>query len=294
MENTYIKEKSITYDIAKVIATLLVVFGHATRMYTVHGIVQPTIGSAFFSKAAEVIYSFHMPLFFLLTGGIYGVCIRQGKYQDVLVFLSRKAKRLLIPYVTFGVLYVAPVMVIFHFTEMDYFQYVIYGILLSYNSRHLWYLLALFWIFILTIPLKKFLFHFHGLLILLSGALLLVSLFFPSLLQLNCALYYQWFFMIGIVLDEYYEKIINFLGKKNRCITAILLLLVPFCSLIPIPLPAIVKKLLLETVGATAVFLGIALLSNHESTIDTHFYQLLQKENFGIYLFRPMIIYNVW
>ncbi len=63
-------------DIAKGIAIILVVLGHAT-------------GASIMGK---YIYSFHMPLFFIISG----MCFSKGKY-DFPTFLQKRFKQLFLP-----------------------------------------------------------------------------------------------------------------------------------------------------------------------------------------------------
>lgn len=67
---------------------------------------------------------------------------------------KNKLIRLLVPFIIFGIIYVAPVMVLCGFTDESYFSYCVNGILLARNSRHLWYLIVLFEIFAASIFIK--------------------------------------------------------------------------------------------------------------------------------------------
>jgi fucose 4-O-acetylase-like acetyltransferase len=72
----------------KGIAITLVVIGHYTPATMPH----------YWTEMRDVIYTFHMPLFFLLAGYLYG--FSPPKSSDYLNFLKKKAKRLLIPFVS--------------------------------------------------------------------------------------------------------------------------------------------------------------------------------------------------
>lgn len=47
----------------------------------------------------RLIYSFHMPLFFALSGSLFYLNVESNKFNNLRDVLSVKAKRLLIPYV---------------------------------------------------------------------------------------------------------------------------------------------------------------------------------------------------
>lgn len=100
------------------------------------------------------IYSFHMPLFIALSGTIYGIQKDKGMYQEFKPFVANKAKRLLIPLVIVWWVYRFPIM---HYT--GFYSGVSGGRLmfqmLAPNCVYLWYLEALFLIFIIIYFLDK-------------------------------------------------------------------------------------------------------------------------------------------
>lgn len=63
--------KSNFLDVAKVLATLLVVLGHILRMYTGEGLFVPNSENEYFALICYCIYGFHMPLFFMISGGCF-------------------------------------------------------------------------------------------------------------------------------------------------------------------------------------------------------------------------------
>lgn len=71
-------------DIAKGIGILLVVWAHILITGTSH----------------RVIYAFHMPLFFLVSGMLF----RRDKYKNFIDFLRRRAKRLLVPFFIYSII----------------------------------------------------------------------------------------------------------------------------------------------------------------------------------------------
>lgn len=91
MENTNtVKGKRIPYiDSVKGLAILLVVLGHIFLLGE----------SSLISQVNKYIYSFHIPLFFLISGMLY--CNKNIKF---VVFLKSKLKRLLIPYLSFSLM----------------------------------------------------------------------------------------------------------------------------------------------------------------------------------------------
>ncbi|MBR0197636.1 MAG: acyltransferase family protein [Kiritimatiellae bacterium] len=76
--------------------TLLVVLGHVFGMASHMGGVS---SNDFFSLLRNSIYLFHMPAFFALSGLVY-----RGRCESFKTYLTKKTKRLLIPYFFFSVL----------------------------------------------------------------------------------------------------------------------------------------------------------------------------------------------
>lgn len=131
-------------DIAKGIGILLVVLGHSfPDENTVNG-----ISIAFFDVLKEIIYSFHMPLFFFVSGYLTKRLI--GKWDGKQ--MRRKAERLLIPYISMSLLYI-PLRIYFSVMASSSYEIkdvwkIIIGI--SPNGGA-WFLYVLFWASIFTI-----------------------------------------------------------------------------------------------------------------------------------------------
>lgn len=122
-------------DMAKAIAILLMVIGHNEFAYWFGGIPR------------SVIFSFHMPLFFIFSGYMH-------KQKNIAVTLRNSAKSLLYPYLTFGV-----ASLLIKILLRDYPISLAPKVLISVNSAHansvwfaegvtigpIWFLVALFW-----------------------------------------------------------------------------------------------------------------------------------------------------
>lgn len=283
--------KSKAYDAAKVILTLMVVFAHASRMYA-GGVYSPINSSSLLQMLTAVIYAFHMPAFFLLSGCIFGYQIDNGKYTKHGFFLIEKFRSLIIPYLFIGLLFVAPTMIFLGLTELSFLQYIWHGILLCKNNRHLWYILVLFCIFALTIPLRKLLLSKR---IWFGIVLLAVSLLFSSIgvfakrLPIWSVLYYLPFFICGIYLNRYWDSIF---AKKHRVLIVICFIL---CMLILALRVFVYSRFLyyvFATAGCLALFCFISLLP--AAVGDWKPLRALLRYSYGIYLFHPMLIYLIF
>ena len=78
--NNNIHKLSESLNTIKVYTILLVVLGHALRMYTPDGAF-PNQGTWLTDKLCSIIYSFHMPLFILLSGLFMVFVKRRGNIQ---------------------------------------------------------------------------------------------------------------------------------------------------------------------------------------------------------------------
>jgi fucose 4-O-acetylase-like acetyltransferase len=86
-------------DRAKGLAILLVVFGHLMA----DGYPR---GNAWYDTAKDIVYTFHMPFFMYLSGYVFSLAGKQT-IRDYGGFLGDRAKRLLLPFLLFGLLIVA-------------------------------------------------------------------------------------------------------------------------------------------------------------------------------------------
>ena len=289
-----IVDKSKLYDVAKCLTAILVVVAHATRMYTPVGAIPVSNQSAFLNYLTNYIYAFHMPLFMMLSGCVYGHCIEQNKYSNILPFVRNKAKKLLIPYLFFGIIYVAPVMCILDVTESGYDNYVINGILLSYNSRHLWYILALFWIFLIFMLLRPlFLKGTRELVIAgcISLLLFVISRIVSCVFQIQAACNYQFFFFLGVIFNRFYNKIDHFFSKYYAVGFLLPIVLMTMFIFNPNSLLAYVYKVI--GTGMIMIFCW-SLLHWFPKIINNPIFCCIKKNSFGIYLFHPMIIYVLY
>lgn len=133
------KKKIIEWiEIARGIGILLVVFGHA--------IADIVPDNKIFHAIFVFIYSFHMPLFFFISGYVGANALEQYKLSDKIQFWKRRFKRLIIPYFSIGIIYI-PIKIILakYATNSITLSNVVIDILIGNNpNAQLWTLYALF------------------------------------------------------------------------------------------------------------------------------------------------------
>ncbi len=138
------QNKRVEYiDIAKGIGIILVVFGHVVRNNT-----YPMPGALFFD---EFIYSFHMPLFFVISG----LCIKKSK-QISKETINKMATAYLIPYAIWTILYMLAFLLVEKVIGPDaaMVNRIAHAVSIC-GLAPLWFLLALFMAEVAVIALKE-------------------------------------------------------------------------------------------------------------------------------------------
>lgn len=192
------------YDILKAGAILLVVIGHITRLYRSE--VHPEINTKYFELITRSIYTFHMPLFMALSGVLYGLK-KESYVSNVKSFLINKVNRLLIPYITGAIVLTAVLVYIGEVSlQPGEISSILYNIFCFQNIKHLWFILALFQIFVIQILCDRL-----NIPILISLTISLVTgiiykTYFTGYAEFACthmALQYWPYFIIGNIIIQY-------------------------------------------------------------------------------------------
>ena len=283
-------DKSKLYEVAKCVTTVLVVLGHVARMYSANAAIPAANNSALLSALTGYIYIFHMPLFVMLSGCVFGYCVEQNKYSNVRAFIKNKGKRLLIPYLFFGVCYVAPVVCAVGLSD-SYGEYILDGILLGYDSRHLWYIFVLFWIFVLYILLKPLFDRGTGGMVAtccISLLLFLIHGEMPDIFRISSICNYQLFFFAGILFNRFYHCFAKYFEKACRFffIPAFALMGMFFFN------PNSATRYGYTGIGILMVLLFCGdLLQRCPRILENSLMRIVRRNLFSVYLFHPMIIY---
>ena len=102
-EDSISRKRVAWIDSAKGIAIILVVIGHVVGGYT--GRYEIPKYQAFIDYSVWLIYTFHMPLFFVLCGYVYSLTAkRTTSLSECKSLLRKKAVNLMIPYYVFSIL----------------------------------------------------------------------------------------------------------------------------------------------------------------------------------------------
>ena len=85
-------ERNLYLDVLKAVSIVLVVFGHAIQYGS--GMEYLSWGSCLYNPVFSFIYSFHMPLFMLISGYLFFFSTRNKTAKELII---AKAKQILIP-----------------------------------------------------------------------------------------------------------------------------------------------------------------------------------------------------
>lgn len=281
------KDRIVELDIMKFWGILLVVLGHVTYMYTPTGLIQPLIMSGRMAYISYFVYQFHMPLFVFVSGCVYAYqCEVLNRKTSFMRLLKKKSVRLLIPYFVFGMLLVA-FMVGLGLRD-NVFDYMYRGILLSKDSRHLWYVLMLFEVFLMFWIIdncgKK--------LRLPKWSLLIISFVFymfankvPYVLQISNSFHYFFWFSLGYVFllyKEFIDKLVSIYLVGSFIL--ILGVLYRYQQFFHIPFISVIMA-----IAGIMFFFHIS--RDFKSISRQKWYELISNNSFGIYLYHVFVVY---
>ena len=130
------KNRYTEIDIARGIGIFFVVLGHSIK--------QTQIQAAWIRILTYIIYSFHMPLFFCLSGFVSAKILRMHKHERI-QYVSSRARRLLIPYFTIGLIYIPVKLKLSEAAVKPFAVSDIWKLLIGQNPDvSLWFLYILF------------------------------------------------------------------------------------------------------------------------------------------------------
>lgn len=162
MQNKHI----LWIDDARTLTMLLVIIGHCTytNLMTPYGgidyfsDISPTdysVGEKLLCMMVSFIYTFHMPLFMMLSGACFSLTIH--KVAGLKAFVSNKARRLLVPFLFTTLLLSVPLKYMsgYYSESANVLEDIVLGQFLLMGNSHLWFVASLFWIFLMYYGLHQ-------------------------------------------------------------------------------------------------------------------------------------------
>ncbi len=207
-------------DILKGVAILLVIFAHSIITFPID-IVNNVKWANVLSYA---ITRLHMPMFFIISGYL---CSYNGNYRE---YLSKRAKRILVPYLIFNLGVSLCRMLFTSITNRrvtDVKDLLLKILLQSDSSAGYWFLYTMFMIALITPILKALLNKKYGsyYLLLIALACAAASCLFtvPEIFSLNNLLFSMPLYIFGMILRE---KGFSFKNYKTKPFVVALCILV--------------------------------------------------------------------
>lgn len=276
-----IQRDSSFIDFLKVLTLILVVIGHNKYIIPYN---DNEIIHCIFTGINPVIYSFHMPLFFILSGIVYRICLNNGKYTSFTNLVSRKYHRLIIPFFITSIFIVFPIYFLTSNSNQSVIDIFIQTITVQ-NAQHLWFILDLFLIFIiLYYPIKY----------LKAYVLLPLFLFFyvesyrSDIIIVQRLLTYIVWFYIGFLGEG---KIYGYKSSIFKTILSICLFFVSYYLYNKIYFSNLILRNLyffvISFLGCTSTIFSSNLIISHikDAALVSKIYKNLKEYSFEIYLY---------
>lgn len=290
----------------RVFASLMVVLGHSMVFYYQNwGIFEPPVESPFFHTLRTFLSIFTMPLFLFVSGYIYNYNkIERNKHSVFFPFLKLRITRLIVPFLLVLTLYVLPIRLFVGYEPYQgesLLSILFNQVILGRDVGHLWFLQALFIIFIIFFFIEKvvrktpFLVNFAVLFVISVFASLV-----PDVFNISATFQYFIFFYLGYFMREA-------LGNREYNINNIGLVVLFIISFSGVIFTNIFENNSIIISGMTLGFNLIGSLSavfffyfsftkisnKYNELAEGEVLKFLDKRSFGIYLFHSPILYIV-
>lgn len=290
--------KNVRIANIRAFAIILVVLGHSIILYCNWGLMETERSIPYILVLKKFINILEMPLFMSVSGYVFYYSMH--KKPKFIPFIWNKFKRILIPYLIVGALWMTPIRMVMNIKgwENGYLENVWKNIILQKNVGHLWYLISLFLIFITLFGLlwsmekKKFTISMDILVLVLT---LFVSMcekshiiYTPDIISFKRYLLYLFWFYLGYLMDKYSERLVfeDDYGKRHEKVYLGISSLILF--LIFFRMECLDSNCL--TYYASALFGMIAVYSCIPAKTNKAV-SFIEKNSFGIYLFHSPMIY---
>ena len=209
------KQRNEYLDIVKGIAITLVVLGHSIQYGTFE-----FSGDQYFNNALfQLIYSFHMPLFMLVSGYLF--YYSTARHSDKYNFHTRLTT-LIIPIIAWNIINLAAKNIVLFIKgnnitwEQD---------LLSFLNAT-WFLWSIFWCSSIVLIVKK-LFNDHILIYITIGMLALFLSDHNNVFGISYHVYMYPYFITGYLWNKYKaDNRFAFMGKTGKSVSLIMLLVI--------------------------------------------------------------------
>jgi fucose 4-O-acetylase-like acetyltransferase len=204
-------------DYAKAIGIILVVYGHVAR--GLHNS-QITMNEHFYKLADNFVYSFHMPLFFFLSGLYF---VKSFDKRTTKEFVFSKIDTIVYPYILWSLIQGLTEATLSAYTNGTV-TYAEVFVLLWQPRQQFWFLYALVLIFLFSAIIYRYVkINKTNTFLLMSFVLLISKSYIPWTLYTNYIFTYLIYFAAGMFFQEHNIK--NQLDKASVAVCITLLFL---------------------------------------------------------------------
>lgn len=188
-------------DLLKGIAIMLVVIGHFCP---------GAIATQGYINLRTMIYSFHMPLFMIVSGYLYSSSNKIVSFYEYIKLVKHKSIRLIIPYfiVSICILIIKVIFQNFVILEHPVTSKFLFQLILCPMggfATFLWFIYTLFIIFTI-IPILERIMNNYFILLAISILFYFAHIYMPKVFCLNLVVTYLPFFIVGILIKKTYYK----------------------------------------------------------------------------------------
>ena len=205
------KERLTDIDRAKGLAILLVVLGHVVAR-------RAPDGNEWYLTLKEVIYTFHMPFFMYLSGFVfYFNRFDETPLSKLSSFITKRAERLLVPFIAFGVIIILGKHILDGFLHVDNISPDISRDIINIfwetdksAALSIWYVFVLFEISLIIVLVS---YITNNIYIVIAVTLPLYYVAFPDIFYMERVFRYMPFFVIGGIVAKNRDVLLPMFDK---------------------------------------------------------------------------------
>lgn len=281
-------------DICRGICVVLVIMGHVFLQTDFN--TSPTINNSYLMNSiyfgdvlnicGKIIYTFHMYLFFLLAGFVsIKILTLQGNNKKI--FVIKRTKRLIIPYITMGMVYLPLRIYMARFARNVFSINDFWKILIGSNpDGALWFLYALYVNTILVLLILNVLKYRLELIMIPTFVMYILSYHWSfNLSIINNIMKYTFFFILGIYLRKNYNKIEKIFLKKRIFIITLSLFIISNATLFIFMYDYIYLKIIACLSGMLLMLIISKQISCQGNTRISSILELFSLYSMDIYIF---------
>ena len=265
-------------DLCKGIAIILVVIGHMFRGFTSSGMYNKY--NEIFSYIDYTIYSFHMPLFFIISGVLYRKGRKINTVEKYWRFIRKKFNVLMIPYFIFSWIQII-IKLIMSSSVNNKVGYESFINILFKPIEQFWFLYVLMIIFMIM-PIIDIIINNRIKTIVIVLIFIIVRILPIKLGVIGNAFYNLLYFYVGCIIANIYGK----LFKKNTCISLFIVYITINFVVYILPISNVLSNIgnyIMAIVGSLLVIEATKVFQYKENIV-VNILKAIGKHSMAIYL----------